>query len=98
FLADIELAADDGLDAILVCCVYKMHRTENISVVRHGHGGHAEFSDSLAKLFDVAGAVEQRVIRVQMQVNELGCLAHVIFDGAILTGNASVEPTRYPQN
>jgi len=56
--ADVEFAADDGLDVVLMRCIYEMHRTENISMIGHGDGGHAEFLDALAKFFDVASAVE----------------------------------------
>ncbi len=72
FLADVEFAADDGFDVILVRRIYEMHRAENISVIGHGDGGHAEFFDALAKFFDVASAVEQRIIGVEVQVDELG--------------------------
>ena len=72
FFADVKLAAHDGLDAVLVRGVDEVHRAKNISVVGHGDGGHAEFFHALAELFDVAGAVEQGVIGMEVQVNELG--------------------------
>jgi hypothetical protein len=52
-----------------------MHRAKNIAVVGHGHGGHAELMNALDQFLDVASAVEQRVIAMQMQVDEL-ILAH----------------------
>jgi hypothetical protein len=52
--------------------VDEVHRAKNITVVGHGHGGHAHFLYPLAELFDITGAVEQGVVGVQVQVNELG--------------------------
>jgi len=49
-----------------------MHGAEDVTVVGHGNGRHAELLHAMAELFYVAGAVEQRVIGVEMQVNELG--------------------------
>jgi hypothetical protein len=58
-----------------VRCVYKMHRAKNIPVVGHGHRGHAKFMNPVNQFLDVTSAVEQRVVAVQMQVDEL-VLAH----------------------
>ena len=44
FLADVELAADDRLDPVLVRRIHKMHRAKDIAMVGHGDGGHAQFS------------------------------------------------------
>ncbi len=72
FLADVEFAADDGLHARMFRSVDKVDCAKNIAVVGHGHGGHAQLFHALAKFFDITGAVEQGVVRVQMQVDELG--------------------------
>jgi ketol-acid reductoisomerase len=48
-----------------------MHRAKNIAVVGHGHRGHAELVDALDEFLNVASAVEQRIIAMQMQVDEL---------------------------
>ena len=71
-LADVQFATDDGLDAMLVRGIGKMHGAKDIAVVGHGHGGHAEFIHALAELIDVTGAIEQRIVSVQVQVDELG--------------------------
>src|SRR5208282_1332694 len=71
FLANVEFATDDRLDSYLVGGVHEMHRAKDISVVGHGHGGHAQLMHTVDKFFDIAGAVEQGVIAVQMQVDEL---------------------------
>ena len=72
FLADVKLAADDRLDAGLVRRIHEMHRAEDVAVVGHGHGGHAQLLHPLDKLLDVAGAVEQGVVGMEVQVDELG--------------------------
>jgi len=41
-------------------------------MIGHGHGGHAKLLHALAELFDVTSAIKQGIVRVQMQVNELG--------------------------
>ena len=57
-------------------------------MIGHGDGGHAKFLYALAQFFYVAGAVEERVIGMEVQVYELGygARSHFTF-GAILTGN-----------
>jgi hypothetical protein len=44
-------------------------------MVGHGDRRHAKFMNPVNKFLDVASAVEQRVITMEMQVNEL-VLAH----------------------
>jgi hypothetical protein len=71
-LADIEFAADDGLYTSVLSRVYEVDCAKNIAVVGHGHSRHAQLFYPLTKFFDITGAVKQRVIGVQVQVNELG--------------------------
>jgi hypothetical protein len=52
--------------------VHKMHCAKDISVIGHGHGGHTQLLHAVAELFDVAGAVQQGVVGMQVQVDELG--------------------------
>src|SRR5215471_3744663 len=72
FFADVELAADDWFDPDLVRGIHELDCAENVSVVGHGNGGHAEFVDAMDEVIDAAGSVEQRVVGVQVQVDELG--------------------------
>jgi hypothetical protein len=48
-----------------------MDCAKNIAVVGHGHRRHAQFVDALHKFLNVAGAVEQRIITMQMKMDEL---------------------------
>ena len=61
-LANIKFAAHNRLHTRSMRRVHKMHRAKNIAVVSHGHGRHAHLLHALAKLFDIAGAIEQRII------------------------------------
>ena len=46
--------------------------TKMLVLVGHGDSRHAQFLHSLDEFLDVAGAVEHRVVGMQVQVNELG--------------------------
>ena len=69
-LAHVELAPQDRLDALFLGRVEKVHRSIDISVVRHGDGLLPQRRHAIDELVDVAGAIEQRVFGVQMQVGE----------------------------
>src|SRR5438477_4666080 len=69
-LADVKLTADDWLNSGDFSGVHKMHCAKNIAVVSHGHGRHAQLFDAMAELFDVASAVEHRIVSMAMKVNE----------------------------
>ena len=68
-LRDVHLAADHGMDALRFGGVVELDRAEQVAVIGHGHGGHLLLDDR-HQLGDFAGAIEQRVIGVAMQVNE----------------------------
>jgi ABC-type phosphate/phosphonate transport system ATPase subunit len=57
---------------MLVRRIHEMHGAENVAVIGHGHSGHAKLLHVLAELFDVTSAIEERIVGVQVQVNELG--------------------------
>src|SRR5580700_2587293 len=76
-----------------------MHGAKDISVVSHGHGRHAHFFHTLAKFFDVAGAIQQGVIGMQVQVDELGHRPQFHSTlRVILTGKALAQTESYPQS
>ena len=72
FLRDIKLAAKDRLDAFGFGRVEKVHRAVDIAVVGHGDGLLAEGGDAIDELVDIAGAVEEGVFGVQMEVGKFG--------------------------
>ena len=67
---DVEFAAQDGLDAFGLGCFEEMHCAVDVAVVGDGHGFLSDFVDVGYEFFDIAGAIEERVIGVQMQVGE----------------------------
>src|SRR5215471_12440201 len=71
-LADVELAADDRLDSLLLRGIYKMDRAIDVAMVGHGHGLLPDLAHTRHQLLDVAGAVEERVIGMQMEMDEFG--------------------------
>src|SRR5580700_5993375 len=72
FLADVKFAANDRLHAELGGLGDELDGAKNIAVVGHRHSGHAELVHMFAKPLDIAGAIQQGVIGMQVQVNELG--------------------------
>ena len=69
-LAHVELAAQDRLHALFLGRIEKVHRAVDVPVVRHGHGLLPQRRHAIRQLIDVAGAVQQRVFGMQMQVGE----------------------------
>src|SRR5207249_11614984 len=67
---DVHLAAEDRLHAVLARRLGELHRPEHVAVVGDGAGRHARRLHARYQLLDLVGAVEQRVLRVQMQVDE----------------------------
>ena len=70
--ADVEFAAEDGLDAFGLGRVEEVHRAVDVAVVGHGDGFLAESGDAVDEFINVAGAVEEGVFGVEMEVGEFG--------------------------
>jgi hypothetical protein len=49
-----------------------MHGPKDIAVIGHGDRGHAKLFGALAEFVHIAGAVEHRIISMQMKMDELG--------------------------
>ena len=60
-----------GFTPCVVALMVKSRGGEKIAVVGHGHSRHAPPRGFGRQFADFAGAVEKRVIRVQMQMNEV---------------------------
>ena len=52
--------------------IEEVHRPVDVAVVGHGDGLLAQRGDAVDELVDVAGAVEEGVFGVQMEVGEFG--------------------------
>jgi len=70
---DVELDADDRLDAGLCARLIEAHGAVEAVVIGDGQRGHARRGRRLDQLVDAAGAVSEREVGVHMQVDE----AHV---------------------
>ena len=67
---DVELAADDRLDAGLLAGLVEVDGPEHVAVVGDGQRPHARRQRLLHVVLDLGGAVEQRVVGVVVQVDE----------------------------
>ena len=67
---DVEFAAQDGFDAFGFGGFEEMHGSVDVAVVGDGYGFLPDFVDVGYEFFDVAGAVEEGVVGVQMQVGK----------------------------
>jgi hypothetical protein len=71
-VADVDLAADDRIHAVLARLLVELHRARERAVVGEPDGRHLELRGARRKSRDAAGAVEDRVLGVDVQVDELG--------------------------
>ena len=46
FLADVQLATQDGLHTRIFGCVGKLHRAKDVAMIGHGDRWHVEFLDA----------------------------------------------------
>ena len=76
---DVDLAADDGLDAAGGRFVMKIHSPKEIPMVGDGHRGHAQRCNLFDEIRDFADPIQQTVFRVGMQVNELRTRVRSVF-------------------
>ena len=82
----IHLAAQNGLDAPLFCRLIKFDHAVHTAVVGDGHRRLAHFLGGVQKPLHAAGAVEQAVFRVYMQV------AKAIGPSFLPQSELSIEP------
>ena len=66
----VSLAADDGLDARVLCCLVKFDRAVEIPVIGNCHRRHLEFGRLFHQLLRPHQAIEEGIFRVKMEVNE----------------------------
>ena len=67
---NIDLAADDGLDALGLTGAVKIDRTVHHAMVGDGAGGLPHRLDELWKVADAARTVKQTVFGMDMQMSE----------------------------
>jgi hypothetical protein len=67
---DVGLAAEDRLDATFHRQIQERDGPEHVAVVGHRHRRHPEADRLVDQLLETLRAVEQRVLRVIVQVDE----------------------------
>ena len=73
---NVGLHADDRLDPALRRRLDKLHRPVEGAVVSYGDGVHAERLRLVHERIDLAHAVEQAELSVDVEMGEVGLLAH----------------------
>ena len=68
---DIDLAADDGLDAFLPRRLVEIHRAVKHAVIGDGDAGELQVVGLLHQLVEAAGRVEQAVLSVEMEMDKV---------------------------
>ena len=70
--SDVDFAADDRLYPVRGGLVIEVGGSEEIAMVRHGDRGHPAPRRFGGQFADFASAIQQGVVRVQMQMYEVG--------------------------
>ena len=68
---NVHFTSDDRLDAVRGGLVIKVRSRKKIAVVGDGNGRHPAPRGFRSQFADFASAIEKRVIRVEMEVNEV---------------------------
>ena len=68
--SEVGLDADDGLDARVAGALVELVGAEDVAVVGHRHGRHAELGRALGQRAEPGSAVEHGVLGVHVQVDE----------------------------
>ena len=69
-VGDVDLAAEHGLDAFVPGCLVEIDRAGERAVVGQRDGRHLELGSALREVRDPARAVEDRVLGVDVEVDE----------------------------
>jgi hypothetical protein len=88
----VGLAAEDRLHAVRLGALVEIERAEQVAVVGHRHGLHSAFQHLGKQLVQPDRAVQKAILRVQMQVGELGHLRRAsLAPGARLIQRKSIH-------
>ena len=74
----VSLTSNDRFNPCFFGFSEKLNRPEHIAMVCDGHSFHAQFQGLIQHLIDTYGAVKQAEFGVNVKVNKLGILGHVI--------------------
>ena len=81
---DVDLAAEDRVDAALARLIVEDDRREHVAMFGNRHRRHLELDRLVEQFFDPAGPVEQRVLASAGgggRSQSLACYSHSIVDG-----------------
>ena len=95
-LRDVNFAADDRMDAFRLGRVVELDGAEEVAVIGHGDGGHLLALRDLHQLLDFAGAVEQRVVGMAVEMDERAFAWYIVrvppyFNGVHSPGTVPVS-------
>src|SRR5258705_9049019 len=68
---DVYLAAQDRIDPALARLVVEDDRREHVAMLGDGHRRHLQFDRPVEQLFDPAGAVEERILGMEVKMDEI---------------------------
>ncbi len=88
-VADVQLRADHRLDALLAGLAIELDRPGQRAVVGERHGGHLQFGRPRRQGRDPARSVQDRVLGMDVQMNERGAQGSVIL-GAVAASSESL--------
>jgi hypothetical protein len=71
-VGDVDLAAEQGLDAVSLRLAVQLDGAGEAPVVGEGHRRHLQLGGALGELGDPARSVENRVLGVDMEMDEVG--------------------------
>src|SRR6185295_58548 len=83
---DVELRAEDGLHARLHAGRIEIDAAEEVAVVGERERGEAQLRGALNELLEARGAVEQAVLRVDVQVDEIGGQFQLSYSHSMVLG------------
>ena len=66
----VRLTSQNGLDAFFLGGFIKFDQTVHHPVIGHRHGGLSQFLDTTKQSVQTAGAVQQTVLTMHVQMNE----------------------------
>ena len=81
-VADVDLAADERLDSLLLRVLVELDGAGERAVVGERDGGHLELGRAGGEVRDPAGPVEDRELGVDVEVDELGGQGRAILAGS----------------
>ena len=70
-LDEVDFAADQRLDALRLGLIVEIDRTEKIAMVGERERGHPQRLRAIHQPVDAAGAIEQAVIGVKVEMDEI---------------------------